>query len=57
MNVWREIERFAAGEEAATMVEYALLIGTIAVACVASVIILGDSTQQLLGRPMTALGS
>jgi Flp pilus assembly pilin Flp len=57
MRVWREIERFVAGEEAATMAEYALLAGLIAVACIASVVILSDATQQLLDRPVAALGS
>ena len=44
------IKRFAAEEDGATMVEYGLMVGLIAVVCIAAVTLLGGNISELFNR-------
>ena len=41
------IQKFHRGEEGATMVEYALMVALIAVACIAATIVLGTAISNI----------
>ena len=44
------IQKFHRGEEGATMVEYALMVALIAVACIVATTALGGSIQSIFSR-------
>ncbi len=48
-------KKFYQGEEAATMVEYGIMVALIAVVCIAAVTILGTGISDLFGRVNTAI--
>lgn len=49
--------RFWEDEDGATMVEYALMVALIAIALVASVLIVGQSLEVVFGKVATELAS
>jgi Flp pilus assembly pilin Flp len=51
MGVYRVIKKLARDDQGATMVEYAIMIGFIAAACVGAVIALGPSVSGLFVIP------
>jgi len=50
-------QKFAAGEEGATLVEYGLLVGLIACVCILVITNVGISVRDLFGTVNTALVS
>jgi pilus assembly protein Flp/PilA len=48
------LRRFVKLEEAATMVEYAIMIALIAIVCFAAVKIIGSSTNTLFGSAVVS---
>ena len=54
-NTYASIVRFLRDEEGASLVEYALLIGLIAVVCVAAVTLIGTNVNAKLNSAGAAL--
>jgi len=56
-----QITRFLKDESGATAVEYAVMLGLIIIACIASISLFGNTTQAIWGRNTgsitTALGN
>ena len=51
----RGLREFLAGEEAATAVEYAVMLGLILVTCLATLKTLGDASNGMWGKNNTEL--
>lgn len=51
----RELREFLTGEEAATAVEYAVMLGLILVTCLATIKSLGDASDGMWGKNNTEL--
>jgi pilus assembly protein Flp/PilA len=51
------IEGFAADEHGATAIEYGLLSGLIAVACIVGFVVFGDSVEGLFGTTENTAGA
>jgi pilus assembly protein Flp/PilA len=50
-------KRFIAAEEGASLVEYALLVALIAIACIGGISTLGTNISTVLGNVGTAIGT
>ena len=50
-------KKFYQGEEAATMVEYGLMVALIAVVCIAAVTFLGTSISGVFNKSATAVNT
>ena len=51
----KAIREFLAGDEAATPVEYAVMLGLILVSCLATLRVLGDASNGMWGKNNTQL--
>ena len=49
------VKRFAIGEEGASLVEYGLLVGLIAVVCLAAITLLGQNVNTMFQNIAAAL--